>query len=213
MIAIPIAFYVHQFGDSGIASEPQVWGVLGDYIGGVLNPIISFASLCVLGYLTYLVAQQTNEESKKLFILERRMQAYDELAKFIKPINSMTARMSSALSMLPIYSKLPNDQALPYTLKVYEELKVLANVFMEFHFTLFEFNIRYGHLFKYDFNLEEYRALMSESRRVSEMMSGLVSNHEGIYNLPEDQRDLKKLRDLLFPVFVALRKEVDTKLE
>jgi uncharacterized membrane protein len=213
LILIPIIAYVWRFGKMGIASDPQTWGELGDYFGGLLNPIISLASLSVLGYITYLVAEQTNKESKNLFILERRMLAYDEISKFIKPLNSFTQKMGIAISMVPIYEKLPSEQAAQHMLKVYEELKDLSSVFMEFYFTLFEFNARYGHLFQYDFNSKEYKDLLTESKRVSEMMSNLVSNHKNTSKLSNDERTLTKFQSLLFPVFVELRAEVETKLD
>jgi hypothetical protein len=210
LVTIPITLYIWNFHDSVMASDPQAWGVLGDYIGGMLNPIISFASLCLLGYLTYIVAQQTNKESKNIFVLERRMLAYDELAKHVKLVNSFTARMNSVMSMVPVYEKLPPEQGTLHMVKVFEELREISNTYREFYYTLFEFNPRYGHLFKYDFNSQEYRELLEESRRVSKLMENLVRDHA---KLSEEERSEltipKKFAEMVFIVFVKIRSEVD----
>lgn len=211
--ALPAYYYLKMFGHASLSSQPENWGVFGDYIGGVYNPIISLASLLTLAYLTYLVAKQTGEESKRLFILQRRMEAYDEVAKYLSPINSFNGKLKSSMSMVATYQKLPPDQAIQCMLKLLEEVKNHCNFYPEFYATLQSFNVRYGHLFKYDLNSKEYRDLVEETLRLSDIMSTLVSDFDNIKKLPEDQRDLKKLRDLLFPVVVALRKEVETKLE
>lgn len=212
LIGIPIVIYVWNFRQAEVASDPTAWGVLGDYFGGILNPIISLASLCVLGYLTHLVAQQTNKESKSLFILQRRMAAFDELAKFLKSLNSFVPRLNSLTSMKSVYEKLPDGQGLPYIVKTFEDLRVLNTAFIEFYFALFEFRLRFGHLFKYNFNSQEYRDLLQESKRVSEMMTKLISEHESFNKLPEAEQNLKKLADLIVPVFTKLRSEVETDL-
>ena len=43
-IIVTINFFKSDFSD-----DLQSWGVLGDYIGGVLNPVISLITLCALG--------------------------------------------------------------------------------------------------------------------------------------------------------------------
>lgn len=44
----------------GVSSDPGDWGTLGDYFGGLLNPVISFATLVV----AYAVWKQQKEELK-----------------------------------------------------------------------------------------------------------------------------------------------------
>lgn len=210
LLITPIAAYVWYFRNSVITTDPQAWGVLGDFFGGILNPIISLASLCVLGYLTYLIAKQTTRESKNLFILERRMLAFDELAKHVKEINSFTPKMDSIMAMVPVYEKLPNEQAIIHMVKVFEELREVGNTYRNFHYTLFEFNPRYGHLFKYDFNSKEYKELLAESKRISNLMATLVTDPDKIKN--EDRKELTipvRFSELVFNVFVKIREEVN----
>lgn len=208
LASMPLIIYHRKFGDSQF-SDPEKWGVFGDFIGGIYNPIISLASLFVLGYLTHVVAKQSNDENRNLLLLERRMNAYDELAKFIKATNSMTTDFNYAMSLLPVYTTLPREQALLHTIKIYEELKATSKVFHDLYFTLHEFFPRYGHLFKYDFKSNEYKELLIESKRVGEMMYEIVADFNKIKNMTAEQRDLTKLRDLMIPVIIAIRKEVE----
>lgn len=50
-IAIILFLYIYQFYyilSYNISNDPAVWGQLGDYAGGLLNPILSFLSLILL---------------------------------------------------------------------------------------------------------------------------------------------------------------------
>lgn len=214
LIGIPIYYYVDHFKSHEVSNDPVAWGVLGDYFGGILNPILSFLSLCILGYLTYVVAREANSNSKRLFILERKMNAYDELAEYIKAINGFTPALKSATSMLKQYQAFPDEKdAARYVLKMIDELRQLSNVFTEFYLTLFNFNVRYGHLFKYKFSSQEYRDLVAESKRVSDLMLDVISDHERIFQLPEEESSLRKFKELVFPVMKELHAEVETKLD
>ena len=42
-----IALYLYQF-HGALSSRPEDWGVFGDYLGGVLNPILAFATFVVV---------------------------------------------------------------------------------------------------------------------------------------------------------------------
>jgi uncharacterized membrane protein len=47
IITLSIGTYIHKFG-FGYWEKPEQWGVLGDFFGGTLNPILAFASLIFL---------------------------------------------------------------------------------------------------------------------------------------------------------------------
>lgn len=58
LIAYVVFFaFIHH---TGISRDPGDWGTLGDYFGGLLNPVISFATLVV----AYAVWKQQKEELK-----------------------------------------------------------------------------------------------------------------------------------------------------
>lgn len=47
VIIAPILFYIKNFQNFDLSKSPADWGVLGDYFGGILNPIISLLTLIV----------------------------------------------------------------------------------------------------------------------------------------------------------------------
>lgn len=49
------------FFKNGISQDPADWGALGDYFGGLMNPIISFATLMV----AFAVWKQQKEELRQ----------------------------------------------------------------------------------------------------------------------------------------------------
>lgn len=58
--ALVVAPYVLYFNDRPVSLNPAEWGSFGDYIGGLLNPILSFFALVGL-LLTLHEANRTNE--------------------------------------------------------------------------------------------------------------------------------------------------------
>jgi hypothetical protein len=54
--------YTDHFGSINKSASTEVWGQYGDYIGGLLNPILSIFNICLLIYLSVNVA--TNEERR-----------------------------------------------------------------------------------------------------------------------------------------------------
>ncbi len=58
--ALTLGFYFAYFFRSSISSDPSDWGTLGDYFGGLMNPVVSFVTLLV----AYAVWKQQREELK-----------------------------------------------------------------------------------------------------------------------------------------------------
>ncbi|MBW3532980.1 putative phage abortive infection protein [Shewanella sp. NKUCC06_TVS] len=52
----PLAYYFN-FGHLSISDKPENWGVFGDYIGGILNPILSFSAF--IGVLITVLLQKS----------------------------------------------------------------------------------------------------------------------------------------------------------
>lgn len=63
---IPIIFYLLKFGSLRFSSIKSDWGSFGDYIGGLLNPFISFLTLLVTIYIAISLNQYEEEKNKKL---------------------------------------------------------------------------------------------------------------------------------------------------
>lgn len=63
VIALPIAFYVYRFSATEISSSPSDWGSFGDYIGGLINPIISLATLIVTIFIALFLSKLDDRRS------------------------------------------------------------------------------------------------------------------------------------------------------
>ncbi|MBW7675653.1 hypothetical protein [Chryseobacterium chendengshani] len=61
ILLVPIALYVMDFHEYKRSTDPSDWGTFGDYLGGVLNPIISFLTLLV----TIIIAVTIGKIEKK----------------------------------------------------------------------------------------------------------------------------------------------------
>lgn len=51
---IPIAIYILNFKKHSLSDDPGDWGTFGDYLGGVLNPILAIIGLYITVALAYL---------------------------------------------------------------------------------------------------------------------------------------------------------------
>jgi uncharacterized membrane protein len=47
IVLTPTAIYILQFGNRPLSSDPQTWGTFGDYIGGLINPVIGILTLII----------------------------------------------------------------------------------------------------------------------------------------------------------------------
>jgi hypothetical protein len=215
LLLIPPAIYIVNFHRSSLSEDPAVWGLLGDYIGGVLNPFISLLNVIVLGWLTYIVSEQSSAENKRLFILEKRMDAYGDLVKHVTEINSMSERVKNvAVSYVKITaafegSNIKDTEPVERFDRVYRELSHALGAYSDFYYTLFTFNVKYSHLFDYNFDCEEFKELI---RQIGEIRKKCESFLESLLNLNIegfDETNLdSKTFDLMARVFNEIRKEV-----
>jgi len=61
LIAFVILVYIQNFGQRNFSSEPEAWGQAGDFFGGMLNPILAFASFIALLYTLKIQSEQIAE--------------------------------------------------------------------------------------------------------------------------------------------------------
>lgn len=60
-----VSAYVYSFHSYEWSSKPSDWGVIGDYVGGLLNPVISFVALYYL-IKAYTTQKQELRETKSV---------------------------------------------------------------------------------------------------------------------------------------------------
>ncbi|MBD8630759.1 hypothetical protein IFT74_05180 [Oxalobacteraceae sp. CFBP 8755] len=75
--AVALGAYVVNFCGIPISKDPAVWGQFGDYIGGILNPIMAFGALL---WLVASVKVQDSELSQTRDALRRSQTAQQEQA-------------------------------------------------------------------------------------------------------------------------------------
>ncbi len=61
---ITIGAYFLKFYNSSFSNDPANWGQFGDYIGGILNPIISLLNLIILTYLSIKLVKLDDDRNK-----------------------------------------------------------------------------------------------------------------------------------------------------
>lgn len=178
-LIIPIFYFWLRFKSFNVSSNVSDWGDFGSYAGGVMTPIISIYSVVILGYITYLLSKNSNEENKNLYILQKKLDAYEELMKYFPRFNQAPLKLKYLLEGL--VRDLPesgNDKELLN--QVSERILIQLEFFVEFHYFLFNFNPRYSHLFKYDFESNDYRRSIGLS---SQIKDNFLSIYDGLTSL------------------------------
>lgn len=86
-IIIVSLFYISYF-NGGISIEHERWGTLGDFVGGILNPILSFLALIALLVTIILQSSElesTREELKLTRVIHEKTEKYlEEQANILK---------------------------------------------------------------------------------------------------------------------------------
>ncbi|WP_302173318.1 putative phage abortive infection protein [uncultured Hydrogenophaga sp.] len=122
--ALVLIAYAVAFWRGGFSGDPNDWGTLGDYFGGLMNPVISFATLIV----AYAVWKQQREELRQTKIAledqaktaeqqRQEQRFFDLLSVYQRTLDSHTAlihqgrevtgkeAISHSLSELPDFLK------------------------------------------------------------------------------------------------------------
>lgn len=104
MISI-IVIYGINFYSAPISDNPSNWGVLGDYFGGILNPIISFTALI---YLAKAYSSQKQELTETRRALEETAQynlTISEIQKEQRTLMENTFKLQQASMIIEIHYK------------------------------------------------------------------------------------------------------------
>lgn len=66
LLAIPIIAYVFNFKSIPISGSADHWGQMGDFFGGMLNPVLAFSSFMALLYTIRIQSKQLDVSTKEL---------------------------------------------------------------------------------------------------------------------------------------------------
>ena len=206
-----ILIFVFNFYGTGLSSDISHWGATGDYIGGLINPFVAFLNLLVLGFLTYVVSKQSSEESKNIFMLQQKIEAYRVIGDHLPKINQIMpifSRKADEIKYLVSMDKHPeiNKIAVDKVLNLSE----MVYTFMDFHYELYTFKARFSHVFVYSFDSDGYKRLLKES---SNMLDRLKEYYDAIMRGKKDVIDSLKLNeeplaDALAELVNEIRKEL-----
>lgn len=92
-VIIPIAAYIVNFHDTPVTKDPGDWGIFGDYIGGLINPTLSFISVLILARSIHMQsASQRDATSQFNSIMKREaLRSHDELMRTLtQPLGDPT---------------------------------------------------------------------------------------------------------------------------
>lgn len=195
VLLIPSVFYVYNFKTFNISKSTNDWGAFGDFFGGVTNTIISLLSLIILTYISWIVSKLSSEENKKLYILEKRIEAYDNLLKFLPKLHLAPKSIVKKLNLINKWAKRDGIESLEKIEIKLEEISKDVLFCHEYHYFLFNFNARYNHLFIYDFNSENYKGLIQTSK---DFCDGMDEFHKQL----SDGEDLTQNIQVLFDLHV-----------
>lgn len=51
LVIVPLLFYLYKFGSLTFSADKSDWGTFGDYLGGILNPLLGLLTLAVTVYI------------------------------------------------------------------------------------------------------------------------------------------------------------------
>ena len=104
---IILGFYINYFKNLSITNDSATWGTFGDYLGGTLNPIISFLALIGLLYTIHQQSQEmqaTREELKQAAEQQHRQADIFNLQQFESTFFSLLEQHNKVVERIEVES-------------------------------------------------------------------------------------------------------------
>lgn len=206
LISIPIIIFLCHFWGHTVSNDLAVWGTFGDFFGGTINTILSLSSLVILGYLTKVISQDTNEENKKVNLLLRRIESYDQLTSFIPGLNRVLMDMNKDINKIT-ENLMNSDDVYNQIVKEFEKKYFLV---YELYSVLGSFDVRFGHLFNYSFQSEDFKKLLKNVLILKEFIDTItIKFYKQEAGFPEfDITNIHNLNTNMTKVLNELRREL-----
>ncbi|MFT3796487.1 hypothetical protein [Flavobacterium sp.] len=149
-------------------SKIDNWSKISDFFGGIINTIISLFSLIILAIITLIVANQANSENKKTNLLLKRIESYDRLSQFVPKL--ILAVQEIKVVTTHILHKLKNKDSANLEIEIFgQHSRVMTEIFS----SIATFELQYGHLYKYDFNCNDFENLVDLSQKINENFNAI----------------------------------------
>jgi len=94
IVLVVIGFYIVNF-HSGLSKENDVWGTFGDYVGGILNPVIA-------AFAFYLIAKTYELQKTELEATRSLLEVSTNAQKEQIKLAALTAHLNSVLMRIDI---------------------------------------------------------------------------------------------------------------
>ncbi|OXE99991.1 hypothetical protein BC749_108176 [Flavobacterium araucananum] len=156
----PISVFIINFSKHKISNDITQWGSFGDYIGGTLNTIIALASLIILAYLTHIVNVNSSEHNKNVNLLLRKLDSYEKISIYLMQIRQNKFKLYQELAY--IEGAIARDQNADLNSYI-EEMQVNLVFYKNLFYLIDSFSLMHGHLYKYDFNSNDFKQLQQHS--------------------------------------------------
>jgi hypothetical protein len=202
-IIIPAIIYTINFWNSSLSEKPEIWGAFGDYFGGILNPIIALFGTVILGYLTYEVSKQSSDENRNLFIFQQKIVAYQKIAGMTSELDAAENKMKIHNGLMVKLGSVGNKEIA--TEQYIKAIETLLMSLSNFKIITANFSTNYGHLFKYDFESDEYKNLTKRASEYFNSMDLLKEFKNEDIDFKSEEL-YKQFRNFL----VELKKEINT---
>ncbi|MEP1741619.1 MAG: hypothetical protein ABJI60_14295 [Kangiellaceae bacterium] len=102
IIALVLYLYFNHFNYS-ISNQQEVWGQFGDFVGGLLNPIIAFAAFVYLWISVGIQRRELADASNSLKSTQLEQQKQALIIRASVEMESIYAKMQSAHSLTALY--------------------------------------------------------------------------------------------------------------
>lgn len=209
IISLVIIIFVINFYNHPISKSMSDWGATGDFFGGLLNTFISLISLIVLGYITFLISKNSTAENKKLYYLQRKIEAYDDLARLLPVFQESGRNIPRIMNLLTYELKeISGDNHLILKERL-SDLRIEINKIHNYHLFLFNFHVRFSHLFEFNFETAKHKKLLNSSKYLCNLLDQTHDSFIGDHEIPKNiNSSFNEHLDLLVDFINSIRDEL-----
>ena len=93
---IAIIIYILNFYNKKISDDTSDWAIFGDYIGGIVNPLVAIINVLVLIYLTLLVEKNSEVRNKQNILEQKKLFELNLMNKAIEELNEIQHNILSS---------------------------------------------------------------------------------------------------------------------
>lgn len=89
LLLLPICAYITNFCDHGFSEDPAMWGVFGDFIGGVYNVLVAVLVFYVSRHLDKKEAK-ANKKAKAAYEIKSQIEKFESSKNRTKTVEKLT---------------------------------------------------------------------------------------------------------------------------